>query len=142
MPISKYVHGAFTSAFNTEETLDFAFLTGPKTWTAITKSLELLKSDTTYTQVSLQPADDDCLLLNLPDTDALTELEHEALRENKPVERNPVDILSLGLTQCQYTFTIEILRRRNGINIILVIGDEPISEARCTLGRYYVDPSV
>jgi hypothetical protein len=128
--MSKYVHGVFTSAFNTEETLDFAFLTGPKTWNAIANSVELLKNNPEYVQVNIQPPDEDSMLLSVP---VLVDQEHEILRENKPVLRNPTDILSMGLTQSQYTFTIEVMRRRGEVKTILVVGDDPLTEARCLI---------
>lgn len=131
--MNTYLHAAVTHSRNTDETLHYAFLTGPKTWTALAKAIEFLKKNPICSQVTLQPPDDDCLLLDVPNLKGLTVPERKALRKDKFLSVNPQGLIVWGYTQSQYTFTIEVHRRKDTANVILVVGDDPCSEARCLI---------
>ena len=135
MASNKYTYSVLTSSFNTpDEVIDYAFQVGPLTWQLVANMIALMKREPCLDSVSINPPDGDCKLLEIgEEAEQLSEAEHYTLRQCRPVVVHPDSVDAMQLSESQYTYHIEIIQRATQIQVVLVVGDEPETEARCHL---------
>lgn len=138
MASNKYTYSVLTSSFNTpDEIIDYAFQVGPLTWQLVANMIALMKKEPFLDRVTITPPDGDCRLMDVGDEaeEQLSEAEHYNLRNNKPVPVHHDVVDDMKLSESQYVYQIEVIQRATQIQVVLVVGDDPATEARCHLDK-------
>ena len=136
MAATKYTSSVLTSSFNTpDENIDYAFQMGPVTHKLIADAIYLIKEKPCISRMVIDPPDGDCRLLDIGEEadEQLSPCELHNLRNCKPVPVHHEVVDEMKLSESQYVYQVEVIQRATQIQVVLVVGDEPESEARCHL---------